>query len=211
VDTQEFGSIVAEVLATPEVVAAIAAMGSVVIGAWLLAAFWAFRDTADRSHSILARYLAATWILLSGPIFMPFAVSIYRLVRPADSADRAEYQRLAQVLQLRDAEAAGCPRCGDRVEPGWHRCPACAAWLTRQCARCERWVPRDSAICPWCTWEPTGSGDPAWTDGPATARGVLLQPRIWRRSAPAIHATMAGDDLDSRHQRYRPPAAARPA
>ena len=50
-DTQEFGSIVAEVLATPEVVAAIAAMGSFVIGAWLLAAFWAFRDTADRSHS----------------------------------------------------------------------------------------------------------------------------------------------------------------
>lgn len=43
-----------------------------------------------------------------------------------------------------------CPRCGDRVEKGFHFCAKCGYELTPSCSSCGRPVERDFVICPYC-------------------------------------------------------------
>lgn len=149
--------IVGQVLGNPTVIAALMLAGGVLVAGWLLATAWAFRQLAFRSDSLLARYLAATFVLLSGPILMPIAVAVIALVRPHEVAGERRISRLLETVRARAAMAPACDACGRAMDERWVRCPGCAAWSGRQCGRCERWAPAGADICPWCTWAPGGA------------------------------------------------------
>ena len=61
------GNLVGQVLSNPIVVTGATILAASLVAGWLLATVWAFHDASHRSDSIIARYLAAAWVLLSGP------------------------------------------------------------------------------------------------------------------------------------------------
>ena len=144
---------IGQVLSNPIVVASGLVIVGVMVVAWLVATLWVFQDAAHRSDHALVRYLAAGWILASGPLLLPLSLPIYNLVRPAALSGDRELQVVEDLLGLR-AERPSCFACAARIDPAWVRCPACSTWLAALCDRCERWAPRDANICPWCAWEP---------------------------------------------------------
>jgi hypothetical protein len=154
--------LVAQVLSNPIVVGSAMVMGVALVAGWLLAIVWAFQNVAHRSDSILARYLAATWVLLSGPILLPLSLAILGCLRPVETAADGRLKRLALALQAR-LDGSPCVACGAGLDARWVRCPWCGEWQGQQCRRCEKWAPADADICPWCTWSP---GEP------------LVQPQI---------------------------------
>lgn len=180
------GSVVLEVLAqvvtNPIVVGGAAVLALTIVGLWVLGVTWAFRDMAHRSDRIWARYAAATWVLLSGPILLPVSLAVVALVRPAERSGDRRLERLVAAVRSRAARPA-CPSCGEAVVDTWVRCPACADWLARSCPRCERPAPLDADLCPWC----------AWSDDltPVTAPEPTAIP-VWRPAADLGAAAMAG-------------------
>ena len=180
--------LVGQVLSNPIVVTGVMVMGLALVAGWLLATVWAFQDMAHRSDSLLGRYLAATWVLLSGPILLPLSLPILAFLRPLERAADGRLKRLIEALQVRTSEASACGLCGVRLNAQWVRCPWCAAWTGQQCRRCENWVPADADICPWCTWTPGGPLEqptvpvPAFVDQPAAAGAA----------APGVAAAVAG-------------------
>jgi hypothetical protein len=147
-----------QVLADPTVTAIGGAVGAALVALWLAAAWWAYTDAARRTDSTPAAMLAAAWVVVSTPIFMPFALAVYALARPQHSA--AEHRTLRFATELVDAleelASAGCPGCGSAVEDGWLRCPSCAGWLALPCTQCESWSDRSLAVCPYCGGEQRG-------------------------------------------------------
>ena len=51
---------------------------------------------------------------------------------------------------LRKPILEGCPKCGERVERGFHYCPKCGWGLAPTCGHCGQAVRRDYAVCPNC-------------------------------------------------------------
>ena len=43
-----------------------------------------------------------------------------------------------------------CPKCGERVEKGFHFCANCGWELSPSCSSCGREVSRDFVVCPYC-------------------------------------------------------------
>ena len=43
-----------------------------------------------------------------------------------------------------------CPKCGDRVEKGFHYCARCGCELSPSCGSCGREVSREFVVCPYC-------------------------------------------------------------
>jgi hypothetical protein len=43
-----------------------------------------------------------------------------------------------------------CPKCGQRIEKGFHYCAKCGCELEPSCASCGRAVDRDFVVCPYC-------------------------------------------------------------
>ena len=43
-----------------------------------------------------------------------------------------------------------CPKCGERVEKGFHYCSKCGCALTPACPHCGQTVQRDYVCCPYC-------------------------------------------------------------
>ena len=146
--------ILGQVLANPIVTTGITVVAGAWVVAWLLAVAWAFRQVADRTDSVLARYLAATWVLLSTPLLLPFSVAVVALVRPHEVAGERRISRLLETVRDRIGMSPACGACGRVMDARWVRCPDCAAWTGRQCERCERWAPPEAEICPWCAWTP---------------------------------------------------------
>jgi hypothetical protein len=152
--------LIGQVLSNPIVIGTVMVLVGALVAGWLLATVWAFRDMAHRSESALARYLAATWVLLSGPFLLPLSLPILGLLRPLETPSDGRMKRLIEALQYRTDAASTCPECAARLEAEWIRCPWCATWQARLCQRCERWAPADAEICPWCTWSPGESLEP---------------------------------------------------
>jgi hypothetical protein len=181
-----------QVLSNPIVVSGVTILGVALVAGWLLATVWAFQSVAQRSENILARYLAASWILLSGPVLLPLSLAILGCLRPVETAADGRLRRLVLALQAR-LDGPGCAACAARLDARWVRCPWCAAWQGRQCQRCAKWAPADADICPWCTWSPGEPLDqpqlpvplPVRPDTPAAAAAVLPE-------APAPAASTAG-------------------
>jgi hypothetical protein len=51
---------------------------------------------------------------------------------------------------LRKPLAEICPRCGGRVEKGFHYCPRCSYSLAPRCGQCGQTVSPDYVCCPYC-------------------------------------------------------------
>jgi RNA polymerase subunit RPABC4/transcription elongation factor Spt4 len=151
--------ILGQVMANPIVTTALTVLAGVLVVAWLLAVAWAFRQMADRTDSVLARYLAATWVFLSTPLMVPISVAVVALVRPHEVAGERRISRLLETVRARAEESPACASCGRAMDERWVRCPDCAAWTGRQCGRCQRWAPPDTEICPWCAWAPGDAED----------------------------------------------------
>ena len=51
---------------------------------------------------------------------------------------------------LRKPILDGCPKCGERVEKGFHYCPKCGCEISPSCGHCGHAVSRDFVVCPYC-------------------------------------------------------------
>lgn len=173
-----------QVLADPTVTAIGGAIGAALVALWLAAAWWAYTDAARRTDNTPAAMLAAAWIVVSTPLFVPFALAVYALARPQHSAAEHRTRRLAGELvdALEEMASTACPRCGTAVEEGWLRCPTCAGWLALPCALCGSWSDRSLAVCPYCGGEDRGEAAVEAIE-PAAAHG---RPRKGRRRLRAI-------------------------
>jgi hypothetical protein len=122
-----------------------------VIVLWIAAAYWAFRDMQLRAENPLLPYLAAALIIVFTPIFFPFAVFAYRIVRPQEKIGEVYERNLAEEALLAEVEAIkSCPTCSRRVHDEWIICPTCRTRLSRVCPNCSRLVGLDWSLCAWC-------------------------------------------------------------
>jgi hypothetical protein len=123
---------------------------------WLAGAWWAYRDATWRTGSRFLGLLAAAWIVVSSPLFLPLSLGVYAFARPQHTAAEGRSRRLAEALvEMLGAENGGsCPTCAAPIEAEWLRCPACSMWLAAPCANCGGWSDPSLEVCPWC-----GSGD----------------------------------------------------
>jgi hypothetical protein len=173
-----------QVLADPTVTAIGGAIGAALVALWLAAAWWAYSDATRRTDNTPAALLAAAWIVVSTPLFVPFALAVYALARPQHSAGEHRTRQLAAELVdvLEEIASVGCPSCGSAVEDGWLRCPSCAGWLALPCARCGSWSDRSLAVCPYCGGEERGEAAVEALE-PAAASS---RPRRGRRQPRAV-------------------------
>jgi Double zinc ribbon len=51
---------------------------------------------------------------------------------------------------LRKPLVESCPKCGGRIERGFHFCPKCGCTLTPTCGQCGQPVSADYVCCPHC-------------------------------------------------------------
>jgi hypothetical protein len=178
------------VVTNPMVGAIGLALGGGAAGLWLAAAWWAYTDMSRRTTMELARLMAVAWVLLSTPALLPLALGIYLLARPQLTVAERRAQRLFQALEPA-LEDGRCPACARGVDPDWHRCPTCAAWLASSCRACGEWSALDLDICPWC------------------ARDKIDGPVIDASDVPAAIAREAGESMGGRRIGLLPqPAAA---
>jgi RNA polymerase subunit RPABC4/transcription elongation factor Spt4 len=118
---------------------------------WLAAAYWAFRDMQLRTDNALLPYFAASLIIVFTPVFFPFAVIVYRIVRPQERIGEIYERNLAEEALLAEVEAIhSCPTCARRVSEEWIICPTCRTRLNRVCPNCSRLVGLDWSLCAWC-------------------------------------------------------------
>jgi RNA polymerase subunit RPABC4/transcription elongation factor Spt4 len=122
-----------------------------VVIVWLAAAYWAFRDLQSRTDNPIAPYLGAAFVIVFTPFLFPFAVLVYRLIRPQERIGETYERTLAEEALLNEVEAvAHCPTCSRRVEGEWIICPTCRTRLHRVCPNCSRLVGLDWSLCAWC-------------------------------------------------------------
>ncbi len=118
---------------------------------WLAGAYWAFRDMQLRSENPILPYLAASFVIVFTPFFFPFAIFLYRVVRPQEKLGEVYERNLAEEALLAEVEAIhGCAGCGRRVNEDWIICPTCRTRLNRVCPNCSRLVGLDWSLCAWC-------------------------------------------------------------
>lgn len=118
---------------------------------WLAAAYWAFRDMQLRTDNPILPYVAASLIIVFTPVFFPFAVVVYRIMRPQERIGEIYERNLAEEALLAEVEAIhSCPTCARRVNEEWIICPTCRTRLNRVCPNCSRLVGLDWSLCAWC-------------------------------------------------------------
>jgi RNA polymerase subunit RPABC4/transcription elongation factor Spt4 len=118
---------------------------------WLAAAYWAFRDLQARTDNPIAPYLAAAFLIVATPLLFPFAIIVYRIVRPQERLGEVYERNLAEEALLAEVEAIHhCPGCNRRVNDEWIICPTCRTRLNRVCPNCSRLVGLDWTLCAWC-------------------------------------------------------------
>ncbi len=158
---------------------------------WLAAAYWAFRDMQSRSENPIVPYLGAALIILFTPILFPFAIVVYRVIRPQERLGEVYERNLAEEALLAEVETIRtCPSCARRVNEEWIICPTCRTRLNRVCANCGRLVGLDWSLCAWCGKDferaDVASYDPIATElpSPAGSAGALRTGRATSLRAP---------------------------
>lgn len=122
-----------------------------VVVLWLAGAYWAFRDMQSRSENPIVPYLAAALIILFTPILFPFAIVVYRVIRPQERLGEVYERNLAEEALLAEIDAVkSCPTCHRRINDEWLICPTCRTRLHRLCPNCNRLVDIDWSLCAWC-------------------------------------------------------------
>lgn len=205
--------ILADALNNPIFPAIGLALAATAVALWVAAAWWAYHDATWRTGSTFMGLLAASWIVISSPLLMPFALGIYTLARPQHTAAQGRSRRLVEELvEQLDAEDGGlCPTCSQAIDVDWLRCPTCSTWLATPCSNCGGWSDRSLDICPWCGNEERDEPQVELRK-PAPAPGVPRKPRR-RQSRRQPVGVMAFDSRPPRGRLEalldaRPPARA---
>jgi RNA polymerase subunit RPABC4/transcription elongation factor Spt4 len=90
-------------------------------------------------------------VIIFTPVFFPFAVFVYRVIRPQEKIGETYERDLAEQALLAEVEAIrSCPTCGRRTHEEWIICPSCRTRLSRVCPNCSRLVGLDWSLCAWC-------------------------------------------------------------
>jgi RNA polymerase subunit RPABC4/transcription elongation factor Spt4 len=180
-----------------------------IVAMWLVTAYWAYRDLQKRTTNPVAPYLAAALIILFTPILFPFAVVMYKILRPPETVAESNERALAEEAMLVEVESQPhCANCNRRVHIDWIICPTCRNRLRRVCPNCSRLVELDWSLCAWCGKDfervdvppfpaaaynqaPALSGAAAPALGPASqpALSPAQQPMIQQQSSPSAQTT----------------------
>ena len=185
------GDTIGDFFANPIVQLALQLLFAYIVVIWLATSYWAFRDMQQRSANPIAPYLAAAGVILFTPFFFPFAVWVYKIIRPHEKIGEVWERNLAEEALLAEVEAIHhCPTCDRRVNEEWIICPTCRTRLNRVCPNCSRLVGLDWSLCAWCgkdferrepspaTLEPLPGGlDPAARIAAPQARASLRAAR----------------------------------
>jgi RNA polymerase subunit RPABC4/transcription elongation factor Spt4 len=180
--------IIAQILGSRVVTGLGVTIGIAAVALWVMASWWAYEDAAHRTESSTAALAAAGWIILSTPLLLPFALEIYRLVRPPVSASDARSELLAIALSQASV-APRCERCRAPIDRDWRRCPACSAWLAAPCGHCGRWSEVALESCPWCGAE--GHAEPIVIRDAAATTIALPAPWLGALEPALVPATAA--------------------
>ncbi|HET7028468.1 MAG TPA: zinc ribbon domain-containing protein [Candidatus Limnocylindrales bacterium] len=186
---KSFGDSINGILDSPIVQVGIRAIALYVVLLWLGSAFWAFRDASRRTRNLIAPYAAGALVVLATPVFFPFALILYAIVRPGETLVESWERRMTEEAA---AEAVPlCAGCGRRTDPDWLACPTCGQRLHHRCATCGRLMGLEWNLCAWCGTEV--APDVVAFPSPAQAgAGVRRRPRAVRSGAPmAIPAESA--------------------
>ncbi|HEY6058013.1 MAG TPA: zinc ribbon domain-containing protein, partial [Candidatus Limnocylindrales bacterium] len=104
-----------------------------------------------RTENPFLPYFAASVIIVFTPVFFPFAIVVYRVIRPQERIGEVYERTLAEEALLAEVEAIKtCPTCSRRVHDDWIICPTCRTRLHRVCPNCERLIGLDWSLCAWC-------------------------------------------------------------
>ena len=146
-----FGESIGAFFEDPTIQLGLRAIGIYIVFVWLAAAYWAYRDLQTRTANPIAPYLAAAMIILFTPLFFPFGVLLYRIMRPSETVAEANERALAEEAMLVEVESQPhCANCARRVHADWIICPTCRNRLRRVCPNCSRLVELDWSLCAWC-------------------------------------------------------------
>ena len=145
------GDTIGDIIGSPVVQFGIQMIGIYLVILWIATAYWAFRDAQQRSANPLLPYLVSASIILFAPIFVIFAVWVYKIVRPHEKIGEVWERNLAEEALIAEVESIPhCPTCDRRVNEDWIICPSCRTRLNRVCPNCSRLVGLDWSLCAWC-------------------------------------------------------------
>jgi hypothetical protein len=151
----QFGDAVGGFAGQPAVRLLLAALTIYVLVVWLACAYWVFRDLRRRTRVDLLPYVAAAGVIVASPLLFPFALLIYRVVRPGRTlAEAREVQLEDRIAQLQAESMLACPNCAAMVEEDWIACPSCRTKLAHLCVECGHTMALTWEVCGWCGFEP---------------------------------------------------------
>ena len=148
---QAFGQSIGSFFNNPAIQFGLRLIAIYVVSVWLAAAYWAYRDLQSRTTNPLVPYFGAALIILFTPIFFPFGLLLYRILRPSETVAEASERALAEEAMLVEIESQPhCANCGRQVHGEWIICPSCRNRLRRVCPNCSRLIELDWSLCAWC-------------------------------------------------------------
>ena len=192
-EIQQILDAIGEIVASPLVQLGVQLAALYVVLLWLAGAYWAFRDMQLRTDNPFLPYLAAAFIILFTPLLFPFAIVLYRIVRPQEKIGEVHERELAEEALLAEVEAIRtCPTCGRRVHEEWLICPSCRTRLNRVCPNCSRLVGLDWSLCAWCGRDFERREAAAYEAIPG---GLEAERLPGEETRPAVRAAAAGATL----------------
>lgn len=147
------GDAVGDIVDTPLVAVGLRLGAAYLVLVWLAAVLWAFVDMRRRSTSQVAPYGAAALVILASPLLLPFAILIYRVVRPGEYRADRELSELRDRALEAEVMVTRCPECRQVVADDWLLCPGCRQPLAHRCHACGGTVGLDWGTCAWCATE----------------------------------------------------------
>src|SRR5437773_2701997 len=148
---KQITDLISGIFDSPIVQLGLRAIAIYVVILWLSGAYWAIRDMQLRTANPILPYFAASLVIIFTPVFFPFAIIAYRIVRPQEKIGEVYERTLAEEALLAEVEAVkSCPTCARRVDEEWIICPTCRTRLNRVCPNCSRLVGLDWSLCAWC-------------------------------------------------------------
>jgi len=127
-----------------------------VLAVWVALVLWCWQDMGGRSRNTGLRLLAALLIVL---LNLP-GLFIYLLLRPRETLAEAWERSLEEEVLLQEIEERPvCPSCKARAQANWQICAACHTRLRNPCTRCGGLLEPGWERCPLCAARQAGAED----------------------------------------------------